>query len=252
MSLRTVTSEESPISWRAGPPPLPRRSISGTRPPHDTCAAPLGPWRPGPGPPGSRGHDVGTDPAAPSRSATDPADACRHILRNGKQDRRGLVLLREGTRPLVTAPHLRPAHTRQWDTQDRVDGGPHDPLPIARPGQREPDPWLRGGRGVTVVSGWLFFTPHMPATEQGTWGLVGLDDSAEAGCPLPRSRRVLAWVAAVLAPRRPLLQRPLLVWARERGFSPKIGGRGVKGTEMTREINEHTTSMSDWQHGDLG
>lgn len=150
MSLRTVISEESPISRRAGPPPLPRRSISGTRPPHDTCAAPLGPWRPGPGPPGSRGHDVGTDPAAPSRSATDPADARRHILRNGKQDRRGLVLLREGTRPLVTAPPPPPGtHTRQWDTQDRVDGGPHDPLPIARPGQREPDPRLRGG-GVSL------------------------------------------------------------------------------------------------------
>lgn len=152
----------------------------------------------------------------------------------------------------MTAPHLRPAHTHGSGTpRTEWTAARTTHFPSRGPGRENPTRGCEGGGRVTVVSGWLFFTPHMPATEQGTWGLVGLDDSAEAGCPLPRSRRVLAWVAAVLVPRRPLLQRPLLVWARERGFSPKIGGRGVKGTEMTREINEHTTSMSDWQHGGL-
>lgn len=100
---------------------------------------------------------------------------------------------------------------------------------------------------------------HPPsATEQGTWGLVGLDDFTEAGRPPPRSRQVLAWMAATLTPQvapaaecaRPLLQGPLLVCGREQGFSPKIRGR-VKGIEMTGEINEHTTSMFDWRHGGL-
>lgn len=138
-----------------------------------------------------------------------------------------------------------------------MDDSPQDPLPITCPGEREPDPWLRGVKGsVAVVSSWLFFTPQVPLSR----GLGDLWDWRlhRSRMPPPRSRQALAWMAAMHAPQaapaaecaRPLLQGPLLVWGQERGFSPKIRGR-VKGREMTGEINEHTTSMFDWRQGGL-